>query len=248
MSNPWPIYDELIDLVPADARVEEILLGPRAFVRSDVGVGASMIYRDGPKLPIDERDMVGRPLRDAAALLKSWDFEAASIGLAAINSALNTPERLSDALKGSGSSIFKMKEEEIKRSKVATVGHFVDTDHLAESGDFIILERFPRGKDLPDSACEYILADRDMVFITATTLVNKTLPRLLELSANAYTLLVGPSAPFAPEVFAGKVQEIAGTLVLDADELRRMMTLGIAFMPSHEAFRMYNYVLERSEN
>ena len=38
---------------------------------------------------------------------------------------------------------------------------------------------------MPDPACEYILSEQDVVIMTATTLINKTMPRLLALSRNA---------------------------------------------------------------
>ena len=46
---------------------------------------------------------------------------------------------------------------------------------------------------------------------------NKTLPRLLELSRDAYVVLVGPSVPLAPVWFDYGVDLLAGTVVLDTD-------------------------------
>jgi hypothetical protein len=57
-----------------------------------------------------------------------------------------------------------------------------------------------------------MLPDMDYVFITGLTLVNKTLPRLLELSQKARVILVGPSVPLAPQLFDFGVWELAGTL------------------------------------
>ena len=50
---------------------------------------------------------------------------------------------------------------------------------------------------MPDTAAEYVLPTCDYVFITGSAFVNKTMPRLLELSRGALTIIVGPSAPAA---------------------------------------------------
>ena len=77
--------------------------------------------------------------------------------------------------------------------RIATIGHFGDIEKYAEGRDLIVLERSPSGNDLPDPAAEYLLADRELVFITGSALTNKTLPRLLELCSGARVILVGPS-------------------------------------------------------
>jgi len=141
--------------------------------------------------------------------MKSWDLRVASIGVAAANSWFNTVERLAAQPRAEfpGVSSFRRYASRLSTSKVAVIGHFPGLDQHVAEHDLIILERRPDDLDLPDSACEYVLADRELVFITATTLANKTLPRLLDLTADAQVMLVGPSTPFAPEVFDGRVAE-----------------------------------------
>jgi uncharacterized protein (DUF4213/DUF364 family) len=72
---------------------------------------------------------------------------------------------------------------------------------------------------LPDPACEYVLPEQDFVFITATTLTNKTMPRLLQLSRKASVFLVGPSTPFAPLLFNHGIDTLAGTVVLNPESV-----------------------------
>ena len=50
--------------------------------------------------------------------------------------------------------------------------------------------------DYPDSACEYVLPTCDYVFISGSAFVNKTMPRLLELSRDATST---PAAPLLLE-------------------------------------------------
>ncbi|WP_418550405.1 Rossmann-like domain-containing protein, partial [Hungatella sp.] len=73
---------------------------------------------------------------------------------------------------------------------------------------------------------EYILPDMDYIYITGFTLVNKTLPRLLELGKNARVVLVGPSVPMAPVLFEFGVRELAGTLITDTEKTERLVRFG----------------------
>ena len=65
------------------------------------------------------------------------------------------------------------------------------------------------------SACDELLPSCDTVIITASTLVNKTLPHLLELCRDAYTILVGPSCPMCPELLEHGIDRLAGLVVTD---------------------------------
>ena len=52
-----------------------------------------MNVQSRPRATEDPSDLVGRPLRDIAALAKSWNFEDAGIGMAAVNSYHSHPEK-----------------------------------------------------------------------------------------------------------------------------------------------------------
>lgn len=78
-----------------------------------------------------------------------------------------------------------------------------------------ILERHPKPGDYPDSACEYLLPECDTVLITGSSMVNKTLPRLLELCKNAYVILTGPTVPLCPALLDFGIDRLAGMVVTD---------------------------------
>ena len=56
--------------------------------------------------------------------------------------------------------------------------------------------------------------------MTASTLVNKTLPHLLDLCKNAYTILAGPSCPMCPELLELGIDRIAGLVITDVDGMK----------------------------
>ena len=88
MSQPWEIYDALLDGLPGDVVVRAAGQGPRwsRVLNSAGGVGAAwtMDVRSRPALAAGP--VADRPLCDVAALVKSWNLAEASVGLAAINS------------------------------------------------------------------------------------------------------------------------------------------------------------------
>ncbi len=95
LPSPWQLYDGLIDLLPDGVTVTRALLGRVALVENSAGgVGTASNDRGGRRERAASRNIIGRPLRDVAALVKSWDFELASLGVAALNSWLNSPDHL----------------------------------------------------------------------------------------------------------------------------------------------------------
>lgn len=79
---------------------------------------------------------------------------------------------------------------------VSVVGHFpFAPESLPLAAEVSIRERRTQPGDYPDPACEYLLGDSDYVFISASAFVDKTMPRLLELAADATTVVLGPSTP-----------------------------------------------------
>jgi uncharacterized protein (DUF4213/DUF364 family) len=237
----WTIYDELIQMVPADLRVADCLIGLHwTLVRSNaIGMALTPFDRNraygcrgSASDGIGDR-IVGMPVRDLAKYVKSWNPFEAALGMAAINSALNSPQQL-EAMGGLPPSAqpqvsaFLHYAELVRGKKVAVVGRFPDLNSLSDTCRLTVLERRPGEEDLPDPACEYVLPAQDCVFITATTIINKTFPRLLELSRKALTFLVGPSTPFAPLLFDRGIHTLAGTVVLDAQSVWRAVQEGAA--------------------
>jgi hypothetical protein len=153
------------------------------------------------------------------------------MGLAAINSALNARPA---ALQNCGTrldetktqDVFTFLFEELRGKRVAVVGHFQNLERLSAICELSILERKPADGDLPDPACEYILPQQDVVIMTATTLINKTMPRLLALSRNARVVVAGPSTPLHPLMFDHGIDLLGGLIVDDEPSLWRAVAEG----------------------
>ena len=59
------------------------------------------------------------------------------------------------------------------------------------------------------------------MLITGSSIVNKTLPRLLELCKNAYVVLTGPTVPLCPALLERGIDRLAGMVVTDRAGARR---------------------------
>ncbi len=227
----WSFYDELIDTVPEAARIRNFVLGRHwVMIESDLGgVGLAQHFLRGEgAAPTPE--MVGRPLKEVAAWLKSWDFHLASLGMAALNAASNTlmlvPDSpLSSAAAKARGCAFEFFQSKIEGRKVAVIGHFPHLEtKLAGHCQLSIFERRPLPGDLPDPAAEYLLPEQDVVYMTGTTFINKTITRLLELAQNAEVCVVGPSTPMIPLLFKYGIHSLSGLVVTDYPDLARAIT------------------------
>lgn len=231
----WAIYDDLIATIPEDLTVLDCMMGLHwTLVKSESGTGAAMTVNGGQINNGEYKDFIGMPLKELAAAVKSWTMLEASPGLAAINSALNTPKQVS-ALTGQDFKVSADSEAanafiqflpDIKDKKVAVIGHFPNLDLLRKVCKLSVLERMPQEDDYPDPACEYILPEQDVVFITGTAFINKTMPRLLSLAKDSRIILVGPSVPISPVLFNYGVDTISSTVILDQELAWRAVKQG----------------------
>lgn len=245
----WKLYDDLIERIPYDILADQITIGLHwTTVSAGNFYGAAMTVstQSYPGSCLDSRR--GQPLRYLASLAKSWNFVEASVGVAAINAYYNNeltwkqhgkvdlPWRMLG-----GENAFDGYAQEVRGKRVAVIGHFRQLEnYLTEAEEVSVLERQPTGADLPDSACEYILPEQDYVFITGSTLVNKTLPRLLQLSEKAKVILVGPSTPMTSILFNYGVDEMGGFLVRERSCMEDAAAMGEhrGFFSSGERVRM----------
>ena len=234
MGSAWQLYDELIEGVDAGERVLGMCEGSHwTCVEASCGTGVAATCKGGRRERLSP--LAGKSLRDVAALAKSWDFETASVGVAALNAWYNQPERL-NGLAGarlyadSGSrpcveadpffflpgELEEFGRREGRRARVVVVGRFPRMEKIARRAD----------DDLPDTACEYVLPEADFAVVTGMAESNKTLPRLLELASGARTIVVGPSATIAPALLCAGAAHIAGSCVADADAVRGFIECG----------------------
>ena len=159
-------------------------------------------------------------LGSLASAESSWNFVEASYAAAAANACLNTGRRISELNCGIPRELHYSFGLDFAGKTVACVGHLKKAPmYAAEAKKVYILERCPQPGDYPDSACDFILPECDIVIITGSSLINKTLPHLLTLCENAYTVLTGPSVPLCPGLKDFGIDRLAGFAATDVQGL-----------------------------
>jgi hypothetical protein len=63
--------------------------------------------------------------------------------------------------------------------------------------------------------------------MTATTIINKPVDRLLELAKNAFVIMVGPSTPMIEELLDFGINVLAGLKVINPYSLMKKISQGM---------------------
>jgi uncharacterized protein (DUF4213/DUF364 family) len=223
------ILDATLDVPPAG--LLDIRIGPFwTVVNTSIGAGMASILRSeshlhGAKPIADAGRLDQRSPLELAALLRSESVAEAAIGLAAANALLVstvkglTEEKAVSILRARGAG-----------KRVAMIGHFPFADELRESCDELLV--FERGLgrrdgDLGDEAIEELLPNADVVAVTATTLLNRTLQSVLAgVRDDAFVMLLGPSTPLTPALHRFGFDVLCGTVIDDPAGVLRAVEQG----------------------
>lgn len=227
------IHDAILDAVSVNAGATLIDLRVGHYwsvVQASTGAGMASTLRS-------ENHLHGSaPIPDAGLLLEKSPIELAvglhssslpeaGLGLATANALLGPPDgRLTEhnaesilADRGAG-------------KRVAMIGHFPFSERLGPScGDLWVFER-GEGKqdgDLGAEMMEELLPQADVVGVTSTTIINGTLPEILDLvRPDAFVLLLGPSTPLTSRLFDFGIDLLCGTIIVDPDAVLRAVEQG----------------------
>lgn len=177
--------------------------------------------------------LAGQPVCVLARWLKSWDPFEATVGLAACNAVINRPDnplmREAEPIRASCNgnlAVFEYFRPRLEGRRVAVIGRYPGMDAVLEGLDVTVLERQPAAYDLPDPAAEFVLPQADWVFLTATSLINKTFHRLCELSREAVTVLMGPSVPWLVGWTDFGIDFLAGVQITDPAKAEQIAAEG----------------------
>ncbi|MBR0040305.1 MAG: DUF364 domain-containing protein [Oscillospiraceae bacterium] len=228
----FALYDALIAGVESEDRIESALQGERwSLVETSKNSGMAMFTAGSSIRPLFPK-IEGLTLREAASAVKSWNLEEAGLGLAAANAFYNTPEHVETLGVGVSMDVFYTDGIELKDRTVGIIGHMNGPRGLREQARAVYtLERAPQEGDYPDSACDYLLPQCDLVLVTGSSLVNKTLPHLLELCEKATVILTGPSVPLCPALLDFGIDRIAGMAIADRAAIRERVEKGMRGSP-----------------
>jgi len=220
MENPARIYELLLDYAGSDAQVSALSIGPVWTVCKAQHTGLAM----SPGMPCRTLSwpgtLTGKTLAELAGWITDWEPYKATVAMAAINCSLNRYEppsgiTLLPAADNANLTVFEHFLPRLQGKKVVVIGRYPGIERYAGQINLSIIERQPMPGDYPDPACEFLLPDADWVFLTASSITNKTFPRLAELAGHATTVLMGPTVPWLPELHEFGIDYLAGVEVID---------------------------------
>lgn len=191
---------------------------------SRAGLASSMVhYQPGAEHRVSKSGSLKKlSAQDLARYLLSTNPLESAIGMATLNALLDiSPDCIQ------GPSIVELVVERARKGRVAVVGHFPFVDKLREAvRELHVLELKPGQGDLPASMTQEILPRCRAVVLTATVLMNGTHAQIMPLCSDAFTVMTGPSTPPSSVLFRYGVDALAGSLVVDPDEVLSTVSQG----------------------
>lgn len=232
MVHPKEIYDLLLDYSNKTTLVKEVLIGLTWTLCETEGMGLCMSPGTVTRTLPWSGTLVNKSVAELASWLRSWNSFEATVGMAAINAEINSRSPLptqAEALSpyGPGNlAVFEYFLPMIRGKRVAIIGRYPNLSRYEHEMEMTVLERQPGANDFPDPASEYVLPEAEWVFLTATSIANKTFPRLVELAKDAQLVLMGPTMPWLSDLKQFGIDYLAGVTVSNPQSLRQTVAEG----------------------
>ncbi len=150
----------------------------------------------------------------------SYDLLDSTLALASANALLN---------KKTDSIEYDIIDSINKEQSVVMIGYFGPLVSIIEkkAKKFIICERHPRGGAYPDYAEYFELKKCDVAIVSATTLINKTIDNILDITKASTLAILGPSCPMNKKIFENtNVTHLCGSFVENIDKAKTIISQG----------------------
>ena len=227
------IIDDLLSTLSYDSPVRDVRQGPfqTAVLTRNCGLASTLHDRShnhhhGQALVKEAGLLTDKKALELARMAYSPSPLEAAIGMATINSLLEVDESSCVELNAADLLI-----ERGRGKKVAIIGHFPFVPRLRQAaGELWVIEQHPREGDFSEGEAERLLPQADVIGITGTAFTNHTIEYLLSLCRpEAYTVLLGGTAPLSPVLFEHGVDAISGTKVVDPEAVLNCVSQGATF-------------------
>ncbi len=209
------VADVCVGLAYTAVRLDDGRCGLAYTFHEDAGEGCTVVKEAGT--------LAGRPARELVEWVRKLDATSVALGVATLNALADAP---AEAVPADVTDLVRVNPGEV----VGMVGYFAPlVNRLRESAARLhVFERRPRdtGVEHPDWTAPLLLPDCDVVVISATTVINRTLDALLLHTGKAREVVIlGPSTPLVPQIFAAHgVTLLSGVVVQDARAVFRVVS------------------------
>jgi uncharacterized protein len=218
MDNPSAII--------SDIAVGAHFIGVRAEDNGSACVGLASTLG---AVPTEEKrnmtaDLIGKPLCEAAEELKEPGAFSISLGAAALNAGMIPPQNQP------GIEASRIMAEKGKNEETVLVGDFPFTGWLRSQVKALHLFELNKvAGGTPPEQWDKILGRCKVLGLTGTTLITRAMATYLEKSAQAYTIVIGPTTPMSPFLFSHGVDVLAGCQVVAPDPVFAGIRKGMSF-------------------
>ena len=218
LSNGKLLSDLIIGVGYTVAALNDGTAGMAFTFRGELGKKCSLIDEAGT--------LAGRGCKEFLPWAKGTSLAKASVGLAVINALFQKSGE--SWQRGDALQELQVKPEDT----LGMIGYFKPiADQVAvKVSKLMIFERNGTEEEnvYPDWAADMYLPQCDVVIITGTTLLNKTMDHILEKCRSAREIaVIGPSAPLYPETFKKKgVSLLGGILVRKPLKVMQILSEG----------------------
>jgi uncharacterized protein len=231
------LYEVIVEqALHHDACVKRLLLGLNWSVLELEGpsghsTGICFSPLDTPRNLPWPGSLRGRPVQELAGWISRWDPTEAVVGTAVCNAAIELAGSCAADARWLHNSapghlkVFEHFASQLAGKQVVIIGRYPGMERFDGRFEYHCIERRGSDNTLPDAAANFLIPQADWVFITASSIANKTLPQLLSLCAlgkQTHTLnvvLMGPSLPWLRQWADFGVDYLAGVTVNDPDLL-----------------------------
>lgn len=236
--GPDWLYRDLT-LGVANDEVRQIVCGPRwLMVQGPAGVGLAYLPRSAKEFIARIPQYKRMSLRQLAELAPSWDPIEMAVGMAAINAHYNRTD-LEGAM-GNGTDSFGAES-----GRVVVIGAFPGLSDVLTNPQ--VIETEPRPGEFPTGAMDTLLPGCAAAVVASSTLINRTLPRILRLSHGARVGLVGPVTPLSPRLHHYGVEVLGGLVFHDPAGLANAIRAGAMPREFHRFGRYIHIRYQRAD-
>jgi uncharacterized protein (DUF4213/DUF364 family) len=233
-----PILDDLLECLVQDAPVRSVLVGTYWTVVCSRHCGMAATLRPGGPHGHDQVRDVGHLHEKSALELAEYARSnhplEVSIGVAAINSLIEIDKSTREV------NAVDVLAKHGEGKKIALVGHFPFIPKLIPAVEKLwVIEKNPTEGEYPAEAASELIPQADVVAITGSALLNRTLDALLALCRPGVPVMVlGPSTPLSPVLFAHGATILSGVGVVDENTLLRTVGQGATFQQVEGVMRL----------
>lgn len=222
------LYRDLVNGVE-DAEIRRVVIGDKWLaVETDQALGLAARPASTLDAPLpDLAALAGQGLRALAEnAAAEWEPLAAALGIAALNAHYNQPDIDGDA--GNGLELFADHDADGPPVVVGAFPGLATRRPQAQVVDYL-----PGPGQHPDGAADWLLPGAGSALITASSLANRTLPRLLAAAFGRPAALIGPGVPLTPRLFSYGLSALSGFIPTDRKAVLEVIERGGASRDFH---------------